>query len=374
MKLAVFAFDLGASFIDKHLTELAPGNTVAIGAYGGDKQLAQLWPVKCPILEIDRGSQQIVYRLARRLGFSIDNMIEKKIARFLKAEKINVVLGEYLDDFLPYARLLNKLRIPYIVQGHGIDVSAALLRPGVAEECCAVYQSAGMVLTRSEFHRQRLIKLGLSPERVAVNIGGVQVPDKLQTRPREAGNRFLAVGRMIPKKAPFFLLEAFRKALATSPHLRLDYIGTGPFFESVQEYVRASRLENSVTLHGITSEDVKHRLLSECGVFVQHSVTGKNGDEEGLPAAIQEAMAAGMAVVSTRHTGIGEAVIEGVTGLLVDEGDVEGMSEAFLKVPSCAANFGAAGYQEAVSKHAWHYERDRLQHWLSSVLRTSQGV
>jgi len=71
-----------------------------------------------------------------------------------------------------------------------------------------------------------------------------------------------------------------------------------------------------------------------------------------------------MAVVSTRHAGIPEAVKDGVTGLLVGEGDTEKMAKAFLQVVSSAADLGNAGYQEAVSKHAWHCEKSRLMGWL----------
>jgi glycosyltransferase involved in cell wall biosynthesis len=77
-------------------------------------------------------------------------------------------------------------------------------------------------------------------------------------------------------------------------------------------------------------------------------------------------MAHGMAVVSTRHAGILEAVIEGKTGLLVDEGDVEGMAQAFLAVGEQAQIFGEEGYTEAVKRHSWVHERDRLRGWLFS--------
>ena len=105
--------------------------------------------------------------------------------------------------------------------------------------------------------------------------------------------------------------------------------------------------------------------MRQCGVFVQHSLTDPdNGDEEGLPAAIQEAMAHGMAVVSTRHSGIPEAVIENVTGLLVDEGNVKEMAMALLRVRSCASNLGDAGYRRAAAEFASDREKDRLSHWL----------
>ncbi len=83
-----------------------------------------------------------------------------------------------------------------------------------------------------------------------------------------------------------------------------------------------------------------------------------------MPAAIQEAMAYGMAVVSTRHTGIMEAVIEEETGLLVDEADVDGMAAAFLRVPSLAKRLGDTGYRRATANYAWEHEKSRLERWL----------
>src|SRR5439155_23454763 len=142
-------------------------------------------------------------------------------------------------------------------------------------------------------------------------------------------------------------LEAFRQAVEKDPELTLDYVGGGPLFSAAQQFVGATRLQGRVRLHGVASEETKQQLLRECGVFVQHSMTNpQTGDEEGLPAAIQEAMASGMAVVSTRHAGIPEAVIEGETGLLGNEGDVEAMAEAFLRLPPLAAQMGRAGHRD----------------------------
>jgi glycosyltransferase involved in cell wall biosynthesis len=68
--------------------------------------------------------------------------------------------------------------------------------------------------------------------------------------------------------------------------------------------------------------------LQESNVFIQHSVLTPSGDSEGTPVAILEASACGLAICSTRHAGIPDAVVEGKTGLLVDEHDVEGMASA----------------------------------------------
>jgi colanic acid/amylovoran biosynthesis glycosyltransferase len=116
---------------------------------------------------------------------------------------------------------------------------------------------------------------------------------------------------------------------------------------------------------------LKNRLASECGVFLQHSVTDpETGDEEGLPAAIQEAMGQGMAIVSTRHAGIPEAIEHGVSGLLVDEKDVAGMSESMLQVvndAALAARLGKAAHTKTRQLYTWPAERARLLAVLESV-------
>src|SRR5205823_1636215 len=132
---------------------------------------------------------------------------------------------------------------------HGIDVSAALRKEGMAEQYL-IYKSARAILTRCEFHRQRLIDIGLPADKTHVNHGGVDVPKAPPVREPEATKRFLAIGRMAPKKGPIYLLEAFRLAAAQDPDVTLDYVGGGPLLPAVRQFVDACGLASRVQLHG----------------------------------------------------------------------------------------------------------------------------
>ncbi len=104
--------------------------------------------------------------------------------------------------------------------------------------------------------------------------------------------------------------------------------------------------------------------------LLEHDLApAETGDEGGLPAAIQEAMANGLAIVSTRHGGIPEAVREGETGLLANEGDVGAMAEAFLEIRSKTVAFGQAGFRRAAENYSWDHEKSRLRQWLELDLR-----
>jgi colanic acid/amylovoran biosynthesis glycosyltransferase len=291
-------------------------------------------------------------------------MRRKTVRRFLRKYRVTAVLGEFLDQFAEFVPLINELGLPYVVQGHGIDVSARLRESDVRQKY-QVYKSAKAILTRSEIHRQRLVSLGLPLEKIHVNPGGISIPETVAIRSVTARKRLLAIGRMCPQKAPILLLESFREALKRDPDLTLDYVGWGPLYSTVKQYVHARNLNEKVRLHGIVSEAVKTKLLQDCGVFVQHSaVDPETGSEEGLPASIQEAMAYGLAVVSTRHTGIAEAVVDGETGLLVDEGNICGMADALIDVQPHVESFGQRGRERAQLLYTREGECERLRNWL----------
>lgn len=370
-KLAIFTAQLGTAsetFIRRHVEDLLPGRTVVI-ARNSTAQFDGRWRPECPVLFLDRWALRLPVRLAGRLGRSKSRMQETAVKRFLRQHGATVVLGEYLDQFAEFVPLLDRMGLRYVVQGHGIDVSAAL-RKGGTSESYQRYKSAAAILTRCEFHRQRLMEIGLPPEKIHVNPGGVDVLDTIRGYSAQSYKRFLAIGRFVPKKGPIYVLEAFRLAAAQDCEITLDYVGGGELLPAAQQFVIACRLEGRVRLHGVAGDDVKSRLTRECGVFVQHSLTDpETGDEESLPAAIQEAMAEGMAAVSTRHAGIPEAIEDGLSGLLVDEKDVAGMAEAMLRVandPALCAQLGASAHAKAQQLYSWSAERARLLSFLDS--------
>jgi glycosyltransferase involved in cell wall biosynthesis len=361
--IAVFTIELGGSYINKHVDELLSGRTVVV-ARSSHVTPPNKWSGSAPVFYVDRLRQSFAARLMRRAAMDDEHLVGYALAGFLRRHGVAAVLGEFLDQFLDFVPVLRRLGIPYVVQGHGIDVSAALRDPRMAERY-KTYESARAILTRSEFHRRRLIELGLPDSKIHVNYGGVDIPAERPQRGPEAAKRFLAISYMVPKKGPIYVLEAFRRASLQDPEVTLDFIGGGPLFPAATQFVDAFELGDRVRLHGLAPEATKQRLLAECGVFIQHSLTDpETGNEEGLPAAIQEAMAHGLAVVSTRHAGIPEAVTDGVNGFLVEERDTAGMARALMDVTARAGEMGDVGYQRAAQEFSWSGERSRLLKWL----------
>lgn len=136
---------------------------------------------------------------------------------------------------------------------------------------------------------------------------------------------FLQVSNFIEKKGHEYTVQAFARLLELQPgaHVRLILAGDGPLRPGIEAQCRELGIGEQVTFTGRVTPEEARRLMEQAHAFVHHSVTGKDGDREGIPNAIMEAMAMELPVLSTLHSGIPELVEHGVHGFLVEERAVE---------------------------------------------------
>lgn len=375
--LAIFSPHLGAlseTFIRRHAQDLLPGGTVIVtrtldGSYLGN------WTVEVPMIVLDRIPQRVepnglrqhmVWSIAHRLGRQTPNCLPDYLTvvkQFLKDNNVQVILSEYLDHSLHWLPVAKELGIRFFGHAHGYDISERLCDPKWRIEY-PKYNGAGGVITVSHVSRERLIKLGLEAAKVHLIPYGVDVPAEPMRRTEQETVRCLVVGRMVAKKAPILTLDAFRRAAEVCPGLRLDYVGTGELLSAVRQFLLAFNMDHRVTLHGGQPSEMVARLMKQSDIFLQHSMTDpETGDGEGLPVAILEAMAEGLPVISTRHAGIPEAVLDGETGCLVEEGDSIGMAERIIHLvrnPGLRFRLGRTGWQRAKVHFSWEKERSQL--------------
>ena len=371
-RLAVFAPLLGArseTFIRRHVQDLLPGETVVV-AGETSSEYGNHWSADGPLLALNQlppphFTGRVFNAVAQRAGWKTNNGTNAKehVTEFLQKHGARVAMGEFLSWSLPWLEVAQTLGVRFFGHGHGFDVSAHLLVPKWRAEYLKYEQSAGIIVV-SQYSRLRLIELGLSPEKIHVVPCGVEVPPEPLERPEKHEVRCLVVGRMVSKKPPILNLDAFRRAAKACPALRLDYVGAGELLPAAHQFVRAFGLEDRVNLLGAQSPESVGSLLKNADIFMLHSMTDpETGDQEGLPVAVLEAMSHALPVVSSRHAGIPEAVSEGSTGLLVDEGDSRAMGErlvALARDGELRRNMGRTGWRVARERFTWDRERSDL--------------
>ncbi len=364
---AVISPNLGKiseTFIQRHISKLLPGLTAVIIREKEPYLSEQKNDFPYVLLKQSRYKLSWFYHAIRYfLKVSKFSPVQITVEKYLTQHHVKIILSEYLDQSIKWLDVAQKLGIKFYTHAHGYDVSKMLRDPVMHKRYLNLHK-ADCIITVSVHSKKKLIDLGLPDDKIQVIPCGVDVP--IFPLIRQTGDivRCLAVGRMTPKKAPLLCLEAFKLAMTANPNLRLDYIGGGELFEEANRFIHEHSLNSYITLHGSQPNSIVHEFMKKADIFLQHSITDPvTGDEEGLPVAILEAMANSLPIVSTRHAGIPEAVIEGVTGYLVDEGDMYKMASHILKLAgdiSLRTKVGLAAWKRVKNYFSWEKEKNSL--------------
>lgn len=348
----------------RYLHELLPGQTAVVT---GARLVAPkaTWTFDGPLLDLSELGAPPLYRRAvdavrRRAGWHIADPAIRLALEYFADRGVQVILAKDMDRWLPWIEPARAIGMKYFIYA---DDVARHVRASRRQLLHLRHHAADGFITASRFTASRLIELGIDRAKIHIVRKGVAlraVPPERVPKPTVA---CLAVGRMVGRKSPIFLLDAFRRASETRPQLTLDVVGGGPLLAGAVQFVRAFHLESRVTLHGAQPTATVQQLMGDADIFLQHSVEDSDGDEEGLPNSILEAMAAGLPVVSTHHAGIPEAVDDGVTGYLVRERDSIGMAGRIVALADDArlrSSMGRAGWQYVSGSHSWAAERSAI--------------
>ena len=293
----------------------------------------------------------IYFRLAQKRKKNYTK--EAHIKRYIQEHQIDVVLAEYGTAGSFIAPICKSLSLPLLVHFHGFDASRSDILNTFKKGYQFMFSHATKIIVVSTAMKQALVGQGCPEKKLVLNTYGPH-PDYLNIKPNLESNYIISVGRHTYKKAPYLTILAFQKVLDKHPSLKFKMIGDGELFDVSKNLVKSLDLENNIILLGglERKEIIKH--LETAFLFVQHSLVALNGDSEGTPVGIIEAMAAGLPVVSTRHAGIPDVVIENKTGFLVDEGDIDAMAEEILKIVNnreLAETFGKKGNVEIAAHY-----------------------
>jgi glycosyltransferase involved in cell wall biosynthesis len=246
---------------------------------------------------------------------------------------------------LPLAR---KLDVPLLVTFHGYDASR-LLRNRTYVAALKELFTYARGLTVCDAIRRRLVDKGVAESRLRTHYIGVsltsfpykQRPTLSQKVRSGQPARFLQVGRFVEKKGHVYTIQAFHGLLQDGYDCYLELVGDGPLLKACRGLVRDLRIDQRVHFWGAQPPTMVAQLMADADAFVHHSVTARDGDQEGIPLSIMEAMATGLPVAATSHSGIAELVVDGETGRLVPERDVPAYVQALRDLIVADCDMGA---------------------------------
>lgn len=307
-------------------------------------------------------------------------MIRRGIARRLDEMRPDVIHAHFGPDAALIAPAAAARGIPLVATFYGYDFSVQEVLERHTADYRRLFDQAAAIIGVSRHACDRLIDLGADADRVELVRLGVNI-DKLRDeasggeRPSGGAVRCLHVGRLVPKKSPMELVEAFAEAVRIADgrvELSLTIVGDGPLREETARRAAERGVSSQVELTGALPHAAALRLMAGATIQVQHSVTDARGDQEGQPVSLAEAAGMGLPIVSTRHSGIPDVVLDGRTGFLIDEHDVAAMGERIARLaldPALRAEMGAAGRTHVARQFSLERETSRLIDILEQAAR-----
>ncbi|MGH6923307.1 MAG: glycosyltransferase [Propylenella sp.] len=268
-----------------------------------------------------------------------------------------------------------------VVNFHGIDLTEHIRRHGLK-----VYDplkpKCAMALPVSNLFRERLLHLGFSPAKTRVHHVGIDCA-RFRFAPRAAPSegpvRLLTVGRLVEKKGLQFALRALAVHKERNPYsaVRYDIIGDGPDRKTLEQLAGKLAIADRVTFHGSMPHSEIDAWMRKAHIYVAPSVTAANGDMEGIPTTLMEAMASGLPVVASDHSGISELVSDKESGLLAPERNYKDLADRLqmlISNPEIWGEFGREGRAVVEREFNIRTQNARLVDWYRELVDARPAV
>ncbi|EHZ8235342.1 colanic acid biosynthesis glycosyltransferase WcaL [Escherichia coli] len=283
----------------------------------------------------------------------------------------------FIAHFGPAGVTAAKLRELGVIRGkiatifHGIDISSREVLNHYTPEYQQLFRRGDLMLPISDLWAGRLQKMGCPREKIAVSRMGVDMtrfsprPVKAPATPLE----IISVARLTEKKGLHVAIEACRQLKEQGVAFRYRILGIGPWERRLRTLIEQYQLEDVVEMPGFKPSHEVKAILDDADVFLLPSVTGADGDMEGIPVALMEAMAVGIPVVSTLHSGIPELVEADKSGWLVPENDARALAQRLAAFSQLDTDELAPVVKRAREKVEHDFNQQVINRELASLLQ-----
>ena len=283
----------------------------------------------------------------------------------------------FIAHFGPAGVTAAKLRELGVIRGkiatifHGIDISSREVLNHYTPEYQQLFRRGDLMLPISDLWAGRLQKMGCPREKIAVSRMGVDMtrfsprPVKAPATPLE----IISVARLTEKKGLHVAIEACRQLKELGVAFRYRILGIGPWERRLRTLIEQYQLEDVVEMPGFKPSHEVKEMLDDADVFLLPSVTGADGDMEGIPVALMEAMAVGIPVVSTLHSGIPELVEADKSGWLVPENDARALAQRLAAFSQLDSDELAPVVKRAREKVEHDFNQQVINRELASLLQ-----
>ena len=267
-------------------------------------------------------------------------------------------------------QLKQVLKRPLITSFYGFDAAIA-----DSTTYLELFNTADKITVLSNDMKNDMLALGCPEENIIIHHLGVDL-DKFSYTQRYVNPNekaiFLCVGRFVEKKGITYAIKAFSRLLIEYKNVELRIIGDGGMKKEIEDLIFRLKLQKNVILLGSYTHTGIIDEMHRSHIFLLPSITAENGDKEGTPTVLMEAQATGMPVLSTYHAGIPEVVINGKTGYLVEEKNIDSLYEKMkyiVEQPKIWNKLGKNGRNHIKENYNISNQVEKLEYIYKDVIK-----
>jgi len=309
----------------------------------------------------------------RRYGHAAKTLVLAGAARRLSTPiRADAIVAHFGPTGVVAANLraLGLIEGPLFTVFHGYDLSQHGVLARHAEDYRRLFASGERMLPISERWARKLATLGCDTAKIHVHRMGVDLDSfpfrapAARTEPPARPLRVVSVARLVEKKGVTYLCEAMALLAARGVPAELEVIGDGPLQPSLERFVAERALGGRVFLRGRRDKAYVQAALASADVFALPSVTAADGDQEGIPVSLMEAMASGVPCLSTLHSGIPELIEHGRSGWLVPERDAVALADTLEAIQRGDFDVASIAHRARLTVEA-NFDQQRLHDQLA---------
>ena len=319
-------------------------------------------------------------RPAASLGLLVAGLTVRRLQRDGVYDVIHCQFGTYGVAALRL-REIGAISGKVVTSFRGFDATKYLRAHPHAYD--ALFSAGDLFLPVSRSLADRLVESGCDRSKVVVLHSGIECA-KLKYIERNLGEsgpaKVLTIGRLTEKKGIEYAIQAVAKVMASGRKLSYTIVGDGPMRNGLQGMVNELGIGRHVQLLGWQGHEEVIRLIETSHILLAPSITAADGDEEGIPNALKEAMTTALPVISTVHGGIPELVENGISGYLVPQRDVEAIADRLTRLiddPQGWEAMGRAARKRVMAEFdidKLNDELDRLYQAVTSAPRSVSAI
>jgi glycosyltransferase involved in cell wall biosynthesis len=281
-----------------------------------------------PVFEVPQsGIKKWVNTTAFHLNFSLPFY-----ERTIKELKPDVVHAHFGYDGYKLLHLCEKLDVPLVISFYGSDVSRLPHELFWKNRYRRMANSSARFIAASEYMENQLINLGFPASKIGIVRFGMDLSKLTFKETNPASNRWMMAGRLVEKKGFEYALRAAKILADEGEEFNITIFGDGPLMPKLKALKNELKLGKQLRFEGFQPIQSILAAHKTHGLFIAPSVTASDGDMEGLPNTILEAMALGTPVISTKHAAIPEVIEHAQTGFLTKERDVNQLAKTLRDI------------------------------------------